>query len=127
MWPLLVQGWGERRYSLEYRTPCLHKHRGLLAHKELKELDFEVHSYERDHAPGGNWHYSDEVPLDAPVPNADPSIGDYEPSLPPNGVKIPYTEEYSDAKQNNLQRRAHRAPKPVWKTLKSNAPAVSSV
>ncbi|KIJ50177.1 hypothetical protein M422DRAFT_160150, partial [Sphaerobolus stellatus SS14] len=91
---------------------------GLIAYQELSQAGFDVHVYERDHSPGGNWHYTEEIPLDAPVPNADISIGDYSPSLPPEGVKLPYGEEA------RYLRRTHRAPKPIWATLKSNAAAI---
>ncbi|KIJ48171.1 hypothetical protein M422DRAFT_83420, partial [Sphaerobolus stellatus SS14] len=93
---------------------------GLIAYRELSQAGFDVHVYERDHSPGGNWHYTEEIPLDAPVPNADISVGDYSPSLPPEGVKLPYVQEYEGEEARYL-RRAHRAPKPVWATLKSNA------
>ncbi|KIJ50190.1 hypothetical protein M422DRAFT_160070, partial [Sphaerobolus stellatus SS14] len=95
---------------------------GLIAHRELSQAGFDVHVYERDHSPGGNWHYTEEIPLDAPVPNADISVGDYSPSLPPEGVKLPYVQEYEGEEARYL-RRAHRAPKPIWATLKSNAAA----
>lgn len=65
--------------------------------------------------------------MEAPIPNADVTVGDYVPSPPPNGVDLPYSEIYSDENEPsyNYRRREHRAPKPVWKSLKSNAPAVS--
>ncbi|KIJ38583.1 hypothetical protein M422DRAFT_176344, partial [Sphaerobolus stellatus SS14] len=98
---------------------------GLIAYRELCQADFDVHVYERDHAPGGNWHYTEEIPLNALVLNADISVGDYSPSLPPEGVKLPYVQEYESEEARYL-RRAHRAPKPVWATLKSNTASVSN-
>jgi hypothetical protein len=83
-----------------------------------------VDIYERDSVPGGNWHYTDETPVDAPIPNAPIAIGDFAPSLPPKGVELPYTEEYKEGKVTQHYRRVHRAPKPIWVSLKSNAPAV---
>lgn len=74
--------------------------------------------------PGGNWHYTDEVAEDAPVPNRDIATGDYFPSLPPKDAKFPYVEEYHDEDKNQLLKRDHRGPKPVWESLTSNAPAV---
>ncbi|TFK26048.1 FAD/NAD(P)-binding domain-containing protein [Coprinopsis marcescibilis] len=96
---------------------------GLQAYRELTQNGFEVDIYERDNVPGGNWHYSDEIPLDAPIPNAPVAVGDYTPSLPPKGVTFPYVEEISDEEEGSELRRAHRAPKPTWASLHSNAPA----
>ncbi|KAF9442644.1 FAD/NAD(P)-binding domain-containing protein [Macrolepiota fuliginosa MF-IS2] len=96
---------------------------GLIAHRELAKDGFDVHVFERDTQPGGNWHYTDEVPLDAPVPNANIAVADFAPSLPPNGVKFPYEEEYRNKTQAGFYQRAHRAPKPIWYGLTSNAPA----
>jgi hypothetical protein len=79
---------------------------------------------------GGNWHYTDETPVDAPIPNADAVVGDYVPSLPPDGVELPYSEEYLDDGSENIRyfdrRREHRGPKPIWKSLTSNVPSVSA-
>lgn len=96
---------------------------GLIAHRELSKDGYEVHIFERDYLPGGNWLYTDETPVDAPVPNAHIAIGDYEPSLPPKNVEFPYVEEYYNRTFGSFVRRAHRAPKPVWYALTSNAPA----
>jgi hypothetical protein len=51
------------------------------------------------------------------------AVGDYTPSLPPKDVELPYVEEYHDVVENGYRKRAHRGPKPVWKSLTSNAPA----
>ena len=75
--------------------------------------------------PGGNWHYSDDVPVDTSIPSdRNVAVGDYTPSLPPKGVSLPYIEEYNNVEENDLLRRAHRAPKPIWQSLTSNVPAV---
>ncbi|KAG7095274.1 hypothetical protein E1B28_006047 [Marasmius oreades] len=98
---------------------------GLISYREFLRAGYEVTLYERDEQPGGVWHYTEEVPLNAPVPNAIPASADYTPCLPPHGVKLPYEVESVDQDPQTLseQRRAHRAPKPVWSLLKSNAPA----
>ncbi|KAF8654310.1 hypothetical protein AX16_003537 [Volvariella volvacea WC 439] len=101
--------------------------RGLLAYRELTEAGLDVHIFERDHAPGGNWHYSEETPLDVPIPNVDVSIGDYAPDLPPHGVTLPYEViQKEDDEGFRRRRRVFRGPKPVWASLTSNSPAVSS-
>ena len=98
--------------------------RGMIAYREFTRAGFDVHVFERDGLPGGNWHYTAEVPVKAPIPNAEISVGDYTPSLPPEGATLPYEEYYYDAEAREIL-RAHRAPKPVWATLRSSAPAVS--
>ena len=95
---------------------------GLIAYRELSQAGYDVHVFERDDSPGGNWHYTDETPLTCPVPNADIAVADFTPSLPPKGAKLPYTEEYHEIGEE--LRRAHRAPKPIWVSLTSNMPAV---
>ncbi|KAF9240430.1 hypothetical protein BU15DRAFT_45877 [Melanogaster broomeanus] len=93
---------------------------GLVASRELIEAGLKVRLFERDSVPGGNWHYTEEVPRDAPVPNAPIPIGDFVPSFAPVGVVLPYSEEYEDDAEI---RRDHRAPKPIWESLTSNAPS----
>ncbi|KAJ7664682.1 hypothetical protein B0H17DRAFT_1211229 [Mycena rosella] len=97
---------------------------GLLAYRELVEAGFEtVRIFERDAVPGGNWHYTDETPVPPPVPNQDPKIADYEPSLPP---LLPFERLYDDHNDSTTAAerwRRHRAPHAVWKSLTSNVPA----
>ncbi|KAG8221572.1 hypothetical protein J3R82DRAFT_1814 [Butyriboletus roseoflavus] len=93
---------------------------GLVAYRELTEVGLDVRIFERDSVPGGNWHYTEEVPLDAPVPNAPTAISDFVPSLPPASVDLPYSEEFEDSGEIWT---VHKAPKPVWESLKSNAPS----
>jgi hypothetical protein len=80
--------------------------------------------FERDNSPGGNWHYTDETPLNCPVPNADIAVADFTPSLPPKGAKLPYIEVYQKEQIGEELRRAHRAPKAIWASLTSNTPSV---
>lgn len=95
---------------------------GLVAYRELIEAGLDVRIFERDSVPGGNWHYTDEVPLDAPVPNAPAAISDFVPSLPPTGVDLPCSDELED---DGKTWRDHTAPRPLWESLSSNAPSVS--
>ncbi|KAF7974358.1 hypothetical protein HWV62_12312 [Athelia sp. TMB] len=97
---------------------------GMIAYREFTREGFDVHMFERDNTPGGNWHYTEESPLPAPIPNADLAVGDYTPSLPPRGVPLPFTEKYTDGGDAfKARQREHRQPKPVWQSLASNAPA----
>ncbi|KAJ7653193.1 hypothetical protein DFH06DRAFT_1204931 [Mycena polygramma] len=93
---------------------------GLIAYRELSGAFARVRAFERDDVPGGNWHYTEETPVDAPIPNTDPSVGDFVPSLPPQGSTLPVEKYYSGWEE---QWREHRGPKPVWESLESNAPA----
>ncbi|KAF5346471.1 hypothetical protein D9756_010063 [Leucocoprinus leucothites] len=95
---------------------------GIIAYRELKQDGFDVHIFERDSLPGGVWHYTEEAPLSPPIPNAPIAVADFEPSLPPQDAPLPYVEEYDNRTLCALQRRLHRAPKPVWYGLKTNAP-----
>jgi hypothetical protein len=97
---------------------------GLIAYREFSQAGYDVHVFERDTSPGGNWHYTDEAPPNAPVPNADIAVSDFTPSLPPKGAKLPYIEEYQNEQIGEELRRDHRAPKPIWASLRSNVPAV---
>ncbi|KAF7377709.1 Dimethylaniline monooxygenase [Mycena sanguinolenta] len=100
---------------------------GLLAYRELVDAGFEhVKIFERDAIPGGIWHYTDETPVEAPIPNDDPKIADYEPSLPPQGSVLPLERWYMDHNDSitTAERwRRHRAPHGVWKSLTTNVPA----
>ncbi|KAG6907920.1 hypothetical protein DXG01_006850 [Tephrocybe rancida] len=96
---------------------------GLVNYREFVKAGFDVRLFERDSLPGGNWRYTDETPLDAPIPNADISVADFVPSLPPKGVTLPYEEVYH-GEVSDVLRRAHRAPKPIWDSLHSNAAAI---
>ncbi|KAJ7122950.1 hypothetical protein C8R44DRAFT_785014 [Mycena epipterygia] len=100
---------------------------GLLVYRELIDVGFEkVKIFERDAMPGGIWHYTEETPVEAPVPNQDPKIADYVPSLPPAGSAMPLEKWYADHNDSitTAERwRRHRAPHGVWKSLTSNVPA----
>ncbi|KAJ6565087.1 hypothetical protein B0H10DRAFT_1749415, partial [Mycena sp. CBHHK59/15] len=44
---------------------------GLIAYHEFTDTSFErMHLFERDDVLGGNWQYTEETPVDAPIPNA---------------------------------------------------------
>ncbi|KAF9078556.1 FAD/NAD(P)-binding domain-containing protein [Rhodocollybia butyracea] len=97
---------------------------GLVAYRELTQLGFEVRIFERDSVPGGNWHYTDETPLHAPVPNLDISEADFRPHLPPDDIQLPYEQTFDDLEPKVVEelRRDHRAPTPIWSSLTSTGP-----
>ena len=94
---------------------------GIIAYRELTEAGLDVRMFERDNVPGGNWHYTEEVPLNAPVPNAPTPIGDFVPSLPPANIDLPFSQEFED---DGEIWREHRAPKPIWESLTCTMPSV---
>ncbi|KAJ3551316.1 hypothetical protein NP233_g13102 [Leucocoprinus birnbaumii] len=96
---------------------------GMTAYRELKRDGFDVHIFERDTLPGGTWHYTEEKPVNAPIPNAPIAIADFQPSLPPQGVQLPYSTECRDELACTQWRRAHRAPRAIWKSLFTNTAA----
>ncbi|KAG6818096.1 hypothetical protein H0H93_006773 [Arthromyces matolae] len=95
-------------------------------YREFIKAGFDVHLFERDSIPTGNWHYTEETPVDAPIPNADISIADFTPSLPPPDAKLP-VEQVFYGKDSREIRRSHRGPKPIWSSLHSNAPAFAEI
>lgn len=96
---------------------------GLLVYRELTQAGFDVKLFERDNVPGGNWHFTDEAPAGVSIPNANLLVADFEPSLPSPGEKLPYEEHYY-GEESRTKRRDLRGPKPIWKSLTSNVPAV---
>ncbi|KDR66555.1 hypothetical protein GALMADRAFT_130751 [Galerina marginata CBS 339.88] len=89
---------------------------GIISYREFLEAGFDVHVFERDTVPGGNWHYTEELPDKAPIPNAQSTVGDYVPSLPPKSANLPYKQVYRCDEFAEVA-RSHRAPKPLWETM----------
>ena len=96
---------------------------GLVAYRDFAQAGFDVWLFERDTVPGGTWHYTEEAYTKTPIPNADLSVGDFVPSLPPEGVVFPYEEHY-EGEMSEETWRVHRAPKPIWKSLRTSNPRV---
>lgn len=82
--------------------------------------------FERDNVPGGNWHYSSEAPVNAPIPNIDPYAADFQPHFPPKDVELPYEMEFDglDPEAVTEMKKQHRAPKPIWHSLTATGPKV---
>ncbi|KAE9388470.1 hypothetical protein BT96DRAFT_435359 [Gymnopus androsaceus JB14] len=92
-------------------------------------MGYQIRIFERGSVPGEDWHYTDQVPLNALVPNLDPSVADCRPHLPPENMslRLPYEEESVDGLDSeviDVRRKDRRAPKPIWYSLKSTVPQV---
>ncbi|KAF8824648.1 hypothetical protein HHX47_DHR8000073 [Lentinula edodes] len=99
---------------------------GLIAYHQFSRLNnFHVRLFERDSMPGGNWHYTaNETSPNAPVPNFPTSTADFEPDLPPVGVKLPYEESFEGVWEERVLevKIDQRAPKPIWERLGATGP-----
>ncbi|KAJ3872989.1 FAD/NAD(P)-binding domain-containing protein [Lentinula edodes] len=99
---------------------------GLIAYHQFSRLNnFHVRLFERDSMPGGNWHYTaNETSPNAPVPNFPTSTADFEPDLPPVGVKLPYEESFEGVEEERVLevKIDQRAPKPIWERLGATGP-----
>jgi hypothetical protein len=104
---------------------------GLVSYRTLAESNsFDtIRVFERDEVPGGNWHYTDEIPNTVPIPEQSPKDwwrGDYTPTHPdriPFQVRHNATGDQSRLAELETVRKNHRQPKPIWKTLHANTPA----
>jgi len=103
-------------YGISPVHPCS----GLVAYRELTEAGLDVRIFKQDPIPGGNWHYTEEVPLNAPMLNASTPISDFVPSLPPAGINLPYSEEFED---DDIW-GDHSGPEPIWESLTMSLPSV---
>ena len=120
--PLSVLDQGVSCVCPAHRTITYRTCSGLIAYRELTEAGLDVRIFERDSVPGGNWHYTEEVPLDAPVPNAPCPVADFTPSVLPASVDLPHSKEFED---DGRVWRGHRSPKPIWESMNCNMPSVS--
>ncbi|KAJ7490572.1 FAD/NAD-P-binding domain-containing protein [Mycena latifolia] len=96
---------------------------GLQAAAKLIEHNFTVRLFERAPHPGGNWLYSEEVPVRESYP--DRPVGETAdiPAL------LPTTRYYNDGDDGlTLDDRwaEHWQPRPLWYSLHTNSPKVST-
>ncbi|VDB96836.1 unnamed protein product [Peniophora sp. CBMAI 1063] len=92
---------------------------GLQAAAELSEHGFNVTIFDRAPGPGGNWRYTDEIPVRESYPDAPLDLTSYTPN------ELPHVEVYSDGQDGysvDERWRAHWVPRPVWKNLFTNSP-----
>ncbi|KAJ7490584.1 FAD/NAD-P-binding domain-containing protein [Mycena latifolia] len=96
---------------------------GLQAAAKLVEHNFTVRLFERAPHPGGNWLYSEEVPVRESYP--DRPVGE-SAEIPP---LLPTTRYYNDGDDGlTLDDRwaEHWQPRPLWYSLHTNSPKVST-
>ncbi|KAJ3794209.1 FAD/NAD-P-binding domain-containing protein [Lentinula aff. detonsa] len=94
---------------------------GLQAAATFTQHNFTVRLFERAPGPGGNWLYSEEVPVREPYPDA-PAIE--ERWIPED---LPASEYYNDGDEGltlDTRWREHWQPRSIWNTLHTNSPAV---
>ncbi|KAJ7075793.1 FAD/NAD-P-binding domain-containing protein [Mycena belliarum] len=96
---------------------------GLQAAAKLVEHNFTVRLFERAPHPGGNWLYSEETPVRESYPDRPVSQGAEIPA------ELPAMRFYSDGDDGlTLEDRwaEHWHPRPLWYTLHTNSPKVST-
>ncbi|KAE9402321.1 FAD/NAD-P-binding domain-containing protein [Gymnopus androsaceus JB14] len=94
---------------------------GIQAAATFVEHNFTVRLFDRAPGPGGNWLYSDEIPVREPYPDAPVNE---EPWLP---ERIPATKYYNDRDDDltlDHRWREHWQPRSIWNSLHTNSPAV---
>ncbi|KAJ7740212.1 FAD/NAD-P-binding domain-containing protein [Mycena maculata] len=104
---------------------------GLQAAANLIEHNFTVRLFERAPHPGGNWIYSEETPVRESYPYAYANKLRDEPAghaaeIP---AQLPVTRYYSEGDNGlTLDERwtEHWQPRPVWDSLHTNSPKVST-
>ena len=88
---------------------------------ELTEAGLDVCMFEQDNVPGGNWHYTEEVPLNAPVLNDLTPINNFVPLFPSVNINLPFSQEFED--DSEIWRK-HRGPTLIWESLTCTMPSV---
>ncbi|KAK7044131.1 hypothetical protein VNI00_007848 [Paramarasmius palmivorus] len=94
---------------------------GLQAAATLKDHNFTVRLFDRAPGPGGNWLYSEEVPVREPYPDEKPGTQKGIPS------ELPAVRYYSEGDEGiglDERWREHWLPRPVWDSLHTNSPSV---
>ncbi|WVF68325.1 hypothetical protein IAT40_003090 [Kwoniella sp. CBS 6097] len=104
---------------------------GMLAYQALSARDTfsKIKVFERDDAPGGNWHYTDETPPSVPLSLLESNDwwkADYTPVIPVG--KLPLERVHviganMTADEADVKWTEFRSPKPIWKSLKTNSPS----
>ncbi|KAI0691903.1 FAD/NAD-P-binding domain-containing protein [Cytidiella melzeri] len=94
---------------------------GLQAAAALTEHNFTVKLFERAPGPGGNWLYSDEVPVRESYPDEPIDKERWVPDTLPATI---YYNEGDDNLTLDQRWREHWQPRSIWNSLHTNSPAV---
>ncbi|KAF5364604.1 hypothetical protein D9758_005614 [Tetrapyrgos nigripes] len=94
---------------------------GLLAATELVAHNFTVRLFEKAPGPGGNWLYSEQIPVRESYPD-EPL--DKKPELPDTLPATRYYEEGEEGLTLDERWREHWQPRPIWNSLHTNSPSV---
>ncbi|WVQ95878.1 hypothetical protein IAU59_002977 [Kwoniella sp. CBS 9459] len=126
-----AQGCGEDKFELEWPVKKVAVIgagvTGMLAYQALSARNaFDtIKVFERDDNPGGNWHYTSEIPLSVPLSMLDSDEwwnADYTPVVPEENMPLNLTyvvgENMTQAEADE-KRRKFRVPKPLWKSLRT--------
>ncbi|VDC00852.1 unnamed protein product [Peniophora sp. CBMAI 1063] len=92
---------------------------GLQVAAELQAHKFNVTIFDRAPGPGGNWRFTDDIPVREAYPDSPVNLNPYTPS------KLPHVEYYTEGQDGRTldeRWRAHWVPRPVWKNLHTNSP-----
>ncbi|KAJ7696707.1 hypothetical protein B0H17DRAFT_1177800 [Mycena rosella] len=96
---------------------------GLQAAAKLVEHNFTVRLFERAPHPGGNWLYSEETPVREPYPD---KPVDQTVEIPLHLPATRYYNEGDDGLTLNDRWTEHWQPRPLWDSLHTNSPKVST-
>ncbi|KAJ6583889.1 FAD/NAD-P-binding domain-containing protein [Mycena vulgaris] len=96
---------------------------GLQAAAKLVEHNFTVRLFERAPHPGGNWLYSEETPLREPYPDRPL---DQKAEIPAQLPAIQYYNDGDDGLTLDERWTEHWQPRPLWDSLHTNSPKVST-
>ncbi|KAJ7274073.1 FAD/NAD-P-binding domain-containing protein [Mycena rebaudengoi] len=96
---------------------------GLQAVVHLIAHNFTARLFERAPDPGGNWLYSEEPPLREPYP--DKPVGQTV-GLPDELPAARYYTDGDDGMTLDDRWKEHWSPRPVWHSLHTNSPKVST-
>ncbi|KAG7443178.1 FAD/NAD-P-binding domain-containing protein [Guyanagaster necrorhizus] len=94
---------------------------GLQAAAALVEHNFTVRLFDRAPGPGGNWFYSEEIPVRESYP--DEPLGKQK-WVPDHLPVTQYYQEGNDGVSLDERWREHWLPRPIWDSLSTNSPAV---
>ncbi|OCF34401.1 hypothetical protein I316_03915 [Kwoniella heveanensis BCC8398] len=90
----------------------------------------KIKIFERDDAPGGNWHYTSETPRSVPLSLLESDKwweADYTPIIPESqdlSKEITYAVGENMTADEAVERyREFRLPKPIWKSMRTNSPS----